>query len=165
LSKVSFLFTARSPGYLLGSLVGGRLYDQVLGHIIMAVIFVVMAVMLTLAPVIPFLWLLTAALLVGMGEGAVDVGGNTLLVWVHRHDVGPFMNGLHFFRRRRFSPIIAGAQRESHQTDLISEIWYLRAGCQQHIAGNDARGQCPHAVPYDSSAGEWRGNDLEALHF
>jgi len=25
------------------------------------------------------------------------VGGNTLLVWVHRDKVGPFMNGLHFF--------------------------------------------------------------------
>jgi FHS family Na+ dependent glucose MFS transporter 1 len=27
----------------------------------------------------------------------LDVGGNTLLVWVHQEKVGPFMNGLHFF--------------------------------------------------------------------
>ena len=33
----------------------------------------------------------------GVAEGALDVGGNTLLIWVHRHKVGPFMNGLHFF--------------------------------------------------------------------
>jgi hypothetical protein len=33
----------------------------------------------------------------GMAEGALDVGGNTLLVWVHQEKVGPFMNGLHFF--------------------------------------------------------------------
>ncbi len=25
------------------------------------------------------------------------MGGNTLLVWVHREKVGPFMNALHFF--------------------------------------------------------------------
>jgi FHS family Na+ dependent glucose MFS transporter 1 len=32
-----------------------------------------------------------------MAEGGLDLGGNTLLVWVHRRQVGPFMNGLHFF--------------------------------------------------------------------
>ena len=57
-----------------------------------------MAAMIFLAPLMPMLWILTAVLLLlGVGEGSVDVGGNTLLVWVHSHNVGPFMNGLHFF--------------------------------------------------------------------
>jgi len=44
------------------------------------------------------LWLLAAAwLLLGVAGGAVDVGGNTLMVWVHGRQVGPFMNALHFF--------------------------------------------------------------------
>src|SRR5690606_13614350 len=44
------------------------------------------------------LWLLIAVLfLLGLIETALDVGGNTLLVWVHGAKVAPYMNGLHFF--------------------------------------------------------------------
>jgi FHS family Na+ dependent glucose MFS transporter 1 len=34
--------------------------------------------------------------LLGMAEGALGVGGNALLVWVHQSRVAPFMNALHF---------------------------------------------------------------------
>jgi fucose permease len=37
------------------------------------------------------------ALLLGGAQAGVDVGGNTLLVWLHRQRVSPFMNGLHLF--------------------------------------------------------------------
>jgi FHS family Na+ dependent glucose MFS transporter 1 len=98
LSEISFLFAARWLGYLLGSLLGGRLYDRVAGHPVMAATFILMVGMLILVPLMPLLGLLTLVLLIlGMAEATVDVGGNTLLVWVHRHRVGPFMNGLHFF--------------------------------------------------------------------
>ena len=98
LSEISFLFTARSLGYLLGSFLGGRLYDRMPGHPVMAVMLLIMAGMMGLAPLMSLLSLLTLVLLMlGMAEGTLDVGGNTLLVWVHRHQVGPFMNGLHFF--------------------------------------------------------------------
>ena len=97
LSEISFLFVARSLGYMAGSLLGGRLYDRRRGHPVVATMFVIMAATLFLVPLIPLLWLLVAVLLVlGAAEGAVDVGGNTLLVWVHGSRVGPFMNGLHF---------------------------------------------------------------------
>src|SRR5512135_907733 len=36
LGQISFLFTARSLGYMLGSLRGGRAYDRTPGHPIMA---------------------------------------------------------------------------------------------------------------------------------
>ncbi len=53
--------------------------------------------MMVLSPLIPILWLLfLAMLLMGFGEGGLDVGGNTMLMWLHREKVGPFMNGLHF---------------------------------------------------------------------
>ena len=98
LNEISFLFSARSLGYLIGSLISGRLYDRVPGHMVMGGVLVVMAALLALLPVMPLVWLLIAVMLVlGMAEGGVDVGGNTLLVWVHRGQVGPFMNGLHFF--------------------------------------------------------------------
>ena len=98
LSQISFLFTMRSLGYLIGSFLGGRLYDRVKGHLLMQVALLLMAAALALVPVIPSLWLLAIVLLViGMGEGLLDVGGNTLIVWLHGRKVGPFMNGLHFF--------------------------------------------------------------------
>ncbi len=98
LREISFLFTARSLGYLIGSFFGGRLYDSKPGHPVMALMLMGMAAMLTLIPITSILWVLTGVLLVlGMVEGALDVGGNTMLVWVHRHRVGPYMNGLHSF--------------------------------------------------------------------
>ena len=98
IGNMSFLFTARSLGYLLGALLGGRLYDRMAGHPIIALMLGIMAVMMASVPIVSVLWLLIGALLLlGFAESIVDVGGNTLLVWVHRSDVGPFMNALHFF--------------------------------------------------------------------
>jgi FHS family Na+ dependent glucose MFS transporter 1 len=50
-----------------------------------------------LVPFLPLLWILVSVVfIIGVGQGVLDVGGNTLLVWVHGNRVGPFMNGLHF---------------------------------------------------------------------
>jgi MFS transporter, FHS family, Na+ dependent glucose transporter 1 len=98
LRAISYLFTARSLGYLIGSFAGGRLYDHVPGHRLMGGGLLVLAATLLLAPLMPLLPLLVFVMLcLGVAEGSVDIGGNTLLVWVHRERVGPFMNGLHFF--------------------------------------------------------------------
>jgi FHS family Na+ dependent glucose MFS transporter 1 len=97
LSEISFLFTAHSFGYLVGSLLGGRFYDRRPGHPVIMLSLFLMLSLLILVPLMPLLLLLSAVLLVlGLAEGVLDVGGNTLLVWVHRSRVGPFMNGLHF---------------------------------------------------------------------
>jgi len=127
LGEISFLFTARSLGFLLGSFFGGRLYDRVSGHSLMAVVLVIITVMMALAPLISLLWLLAAALLImGVAEGTLDVGGNTLLIWVHRHKVGPFMNGLHFFfgAGAFLSPIIV-AQTVLISDDITWAYWML----------------------------------------
>jgi MFS transporter, FHS family, Na+ dependent glucose transporter 1 len=98
LSQISLLFAARSSGYLAGSLFGGRLYDRMTGHPVMSGSLLLMAGMMGAAPLLTQLGMLAGAIFVlGMAEGALDVGGNTLLVWVHQEKVGPFMNGLHFF--------------------------------------------------------------------
>lgn len=98
ISQISFLFTARALGYLIGSFVGGRFYDHLPGHRTMAGALLAMGILLAAVPTLPLLWILTAVLLaVGIGEGVVDVGANTLIVWVHREKVGPYMNGLHLF--------------------------------------------------------------------
>jgi MFS transporter, FHS family, Na+ dependent glucose transporter 1 len=98
LREISFLFTTRATGYMIGSLLGGRLYDRMAGHPLMAFSLLVMGAGMFTAPFLSLLWTLALVLFIlGIGEGVVDVGGNALLVWVHRARVGPYMNALHFF--------------------------------------------------------------------
>jgi len=97
-SQISLLFVARSMGYLVGSVLGGYLFDRLAGHPLMAFALVGLGLSLFLTPNAPFLWLLTGIiLLTGISQGIVDVGGNTLIVWQHGHNVGPYMNALHLF--------------------------------------------------------------------
>ena len=125
--EISVLFVARSAGYLLGALLGGRLYDRLPGHWVMAGVILTMVLMLVLAPMTPLLWLLTLILLVlGMAQSTLDVGGNTLLVWVHRARVGPYMNGLHLFwgLGATLSPVII-AQAISISGGITWAYWFL----------------------------------------
>ncbi len=98
LSQVSYLFALHSLGYLIGSLRGGQLFDQRSGHPILAVVLLIIAACLSVIPAIPILIpLLMVFFIVGLGQGSLDVGGNTLIIWAYGSKVGPFMNGLHFF--------------------------------------------------------------------
>jgi FHS family Na+ dependent glucose MFS transporter 1 len=127
LSQISLLFTAGWLGYLLGSLLGGRLYDRRQGHPVMAVALIAMAAMLGLAPLPRLLWLSFAAFLIlGIAQGTLDVGGNTLLAWVHTDEVAPYMNGLHFFfgLGATLSPFII-AQAMLLSGDITWAYWTL----------------------------------------
>ncbi len=96
-SRMGLLFVADQFGYLLGSLGGGRLYDRLPGHRLMSVMLALMLVTAAVLPLAPAMWLLLViSFFLGTGKGAIDVGCNTLLQWVHGAAVGPYMNGLHF---------------------------------------------------------------------
>ncbi len=98
LHEVSILFSAGSGGYLAGSIIGGRWYDRLPGHRIAAAALLGIAVTLAISPLISLLWVLALVqLALGFAQGALDVGGNAMLVWVHGRRVGPYMNALHFF--------------------------------------------------------------------
>lgn len=127
LSQISLLFTAGWLGYLLGSIMGGRLYDRKLGHPVMAAALIIMAATLALAPLPTLFWLLFAVFLIlGIAQGTLDVGGNTLLVWVHTDGVAPYMNGLHFFfgLGATLSPFII-AQAMLLSGDITWAYWIL----------------------------------------
>lgn len=112
LTQISFLFTARSLGYLLGASQGGRLYDYVPGHKLMGGALALTALFMLFVPLARVAWLLLVLwLLIGLVEGSVDAGVNTLIVWVHGREVGPFMQALHFFFGvgAFVSPLIIGA--------------------------------------------------------
>ncbi len=98
LSQISLIFFFGSLGYLLGSLLGGWMYDRVPGHRFMGGVLVALGILIALVPIATSLWaLLVIVLVLGFTKGALDVGCNTLLLWVHNETVGPFMNGLHAF--------------------------------------------------------------------
>lgn len=127
LSQISYLFLARSFGYLLGSILAGRVYDRMAGHPLIVGALGIMAVMAFITPTLTVLGLLIAVLLVlGLAEGLLDVGGNTLLVWVHQPDIGPYMNALHFFfgLGAFFSPLIV-AQAIDWRGDITWAYWLL----------------------------------------
>jgi FHS family Na+ dependent glucose MFS transporter 1 len=98
LNQISIIFVASSLGYMAGSQLSGRAYDRLPGHRIQALALLLISLLAALAPVVHALWLLVVILfLLGTFQGALDVGCNTLLTWIHGEKVGPFMNGLHFF--------------------------------------------------------------------
>jgi FHS family Na+ dependent glucose MFS transporter 1 len=98
LDQISLIFVFGSLGYLVGSLFGGQAYDRIPGHRVIAFTLLTITVCTSLVPFMHSLWLLLLVLFIlGLAKGALDVGGNTLLLWVHGEKAGPFMNGLHFF--------------------------------------------------------------------
>jgi MFS transporter, FHS family, Na+ dependent glucose transporter 1 len=98
ISQMGFLFSARSVGFLLGALLAGRLFDRLPGHRLLTLALFGVALMMAMVPIISSFWVITAVFFfLGLSESGIDVGSNTLIVWVHGKAVGPYMNGLHFF--------------------------------------------------------------------
>jgi len=92
------VFTASAIGALLGTLLGGRLFDRVRGHRALGIAQLASAALIALYPVIPSAWILLV-IVVGKGltDGFINTGANTLLVWTHKEKSSPYMNALHFF--------------------------------------------------------------------
>jgi FHS family Na+ dependent glucose MFS transporter 1 len=98
LDQVSVIFIASSLGYMAGSQIGGWTYDRIQGHRVQALALLAISLGISLVPMQSSLWLLVAILfLLGISQGTLDAGGNTLLTWIHGEKLGPYMNGLHFF--------------------------------------------------------------------
>lgn len=127
ISVISSLFVARSAGYMLGSWVAGHLFDRFSGHRLLTITLLLMVVLLVSIPSQSLLLVLTAVLfLLGATEGSLDVGGNALLIWVHRVGVGPYMNALHsFFGVGAFLTPIFIAQALQVSGDIALGYWWL----------------------------------------
>lgn len=93
---IALLFTANSLGYIAGSLWAGRLYARTAGNRVLTGALLIMALLTVALPWPGSLWMLMALYaLIGICLGLMDVGGNTLMVWLYRADVPPYMNALH----------------------------------------------------------------------
>lgn len=98
LNEISSLFIFSSLGYVAGSFLAGYLFQKIPGNKVLVVVIVLLGVCVGLIPVIHSIWLLVGMIfLIGIMQSNLDVGGNTLLVWLHGNKVAPFMNSLHFF--------------------------------------------------------------------
>ena len=98
LERISLIFIFGSLGYLIGSYFGGRAYDRIPGHKVMAGVLLILGVASTFIPISNTLGaLLFFMFLSGLATGVLDVGCNILLLWTHGEKAGPFLNGLHFF--------------------------------------------------------------------
>ncbi|KAM4522867.1 sodium-dependent glucose transporter 1 isoform 2-T4 [Odontesthes bonariensis] len=110
ISNISYIFVGRSAGYIGGSLVGGLLFDCMNPHLLLGFSMLVTAFGMYAIPFCKQAVLLTGFMsCIGMSMGALDTGGNVLILNTWGAQAGPHMQALHFsFAAGAFvSPIIA----------------------------------------------------------
>ena len=96
ISQISIIFSARSVGGLIGSLWVSRLFDKISGHKLLALVSGALAVLMFFTPLIPSLSLLGMLMvLLGLSEASIDIGGNTLLIWLYKDKAASYLNGMH----------------------------------------------------------------------
>ena len=98
IGAIGVLFMGQSLGYVVGPVIGGRLYDRLDGHRVFAGGLLVLAAGLLAVPHLdtrPTLFV--AFVTMGFGASVVDLGGNTLLMWELKADGHRAMNLLHMF--------------------------------------------------------------------
>ena len=164
LSRISYLFSMHGFGYFLGSLLGGQLYDRIRGHPIIGGALVFAALAMAVIPSIPFLWVLTGIFfLMGVCTAAIDVGGNTLIVWVHGNEVGPYMNGLHFFfgLGAFLAPIVVA--RSIGASGHIDLAYYILAGVTLPISFFLFKQKSPAPLHKPGEDGGKTGNVLQVV--
>jgi MFS transporter, FHS family, Na+ dependent glucose transporter 1 len=95
--EIAILFVTSSLGYLVGSLVSGRLYDKGFGHKAVAGGLIGLAVgELAIPHMSTVNGLAVVVALIGAFSACVDVGGNTLVVWLSRgNGSARLLNALH----------------------------------------------------------------------
>jgi len=96
IADIGILFVGQSLGYIVGSMLGGRLYDRFDGHRVAGASLLVMAAGLMTIPAFDHrTGLFLAVALMGAGAATMDVGANTLLMWELGAAGGRAMNMLH----------------------------------------------------------------------
>ncbi len=127
LAQISSMFLVSSFGYLLGSFTAGRVFDRIKGHPILSIALLILASTLVVVPLMKMLLFLQIIFfIIGIAESYLDVGINTLIVWLHGDRVPPFMNGLHAFYGigTTTAPLIVAAVL-SNMGSLNSIYWAL----------------------------------------
>lgn len=127
LGQASLIFTARALGYLLGALLGGRCYDLISGHMMLSGVLLSAGLSSILIPLMRSPWaLIILVFVLGLSHGTIQVGGGTLLTWVHGRNVGPFMNGLSLlYGLGAFLAPVIVAQVNASTGDITWGYWIM----------------------------------------
>ncbi|KFM60628.1 Sodium-dependent glucose transporter 1, partial [Stegodyphus mimosarum] len=95
---IAFIYTARSIGYLVGSLLGGVLFDVITPKQVLLTLFNFLSTATILS--IPWsrsLGVLTGFMVVnGLSLGCIDTGGNVCCLNLWGKESGPYYQALHF---------------------------------------------------------------------
>ncbi|NWU99940.1 MFS4B protein, partial [Upupa epops] len=96
-SDIYYIFVGRSLGYLLGSVIGGVLFDCTDAHLLLALSMSATTLGLYGIPWCKRSLLLTALMsVIGASMGILDTGGNVLALNTWGSEAGPHMQALHF---------------------------------------------------------------------
>ncbi|XP_061182677.1 uncharacterized protein LOC133191035 [Saccostrea echinata] len=96
-THMALIFTARSIGYLLGSLVGGFLFDHFDKQLLLMVTLIVAALATSIIPWSLTLTVLTVMMsLQGCSMGVLDTGGNAFCVRIWGKRSPPYIQAMHF---------------------------------------------------------------------
>uniref|UniRef100_A0A1A7WG04 KIAA1919 n=1 Tax=Iconisemion striatum TaxID=60296 RepID=A0A1A7WG04_9TELE len=126
IGNISYIFVGRSAGYIGGSLIGGILFDRMNPHLLLGFSMLLTSFGMYAIPFCKQAAVLTGFMSsIGMSMGALDTGGNVLILNTWGEHSGPHMQALHFsFAAGAFaSPIIAkmlfGAHGNSTFTNSV----------------------------------------------
>ncbi|PSN31253.1 hypothetical protein C0J52_26179 [Blattella germanica] len=125
ISPISSIYVARTSGYLIGSIIGGFLFDYFNRLFLLFISLLLTAVFITVTPWCQVLWLLQACMVfLGMTMGFLDTGGNVLCLDLWGRNSGPFMQALHFsFGLGAFvAPLLASPFLEASNMDVLPTI-------------------------------------------
>eukprot|EP01114_Cavostelium_apophysatum_P005537 TRINITY_DN1672_c0_g1_i2.p1 TRINITY_DN1672_c0_g1~~TRINITY_DN1672_c0_g1_i2.p1 ORF type:complete len:553 (-),score=92.88 TRINITY_DN1672_c0_g1_i2:23-1681(-) len=96
-TKFSWVFGSRGIGWIVGSAVAGPMYERFRGNRIMWMVLVIVGGLMATIPVARNFWVLVVVYgLMGSVMSWVEVGVNTLTLWLWKDKVGPYMQLLHF---------------------------------------------------------------------
>lgn len=97
IERISYIFTARSLGYLFGSILGGFLFDHFDQQLQLSY-----TLLLTSIATIAVPWctsLIVLAVMIsfqGIAMGVLDTGGNVFCIRIWSHQSGPYLQAMHF---------------------------------------------------------------------
>jgi len=95
--EINGIVAARGVGWIIGSVAAGKLFEKVRGHRLLWIALVLTTVSCVIIPLIPNIWVLCVIFAVsGAFMSWLEVGVNTLALWIWKEEVGPYMQFLHF---------------------------------------------------------------------
>ncbi|TYL46482.1 MFS transporter [Marinomonas sp. IMCC 4694] len=95
-AEISIVFSARAMGNILGALLAGRMFDRWPGHHYLIAMLLCLITGLILVPFSSSLVMLVGLFfLLGAAEVSTNVGGNMMMLWLHKEKVGSYVTILH----------------------------------------------------------------------